>query len=260
VYVTPVSYWGKDSMAQAWTLVASASAQPLQPDVPVRVDTGDFFLAPGSYGIALYVTGNGPWYTLPGGAPLVAQNQDLTLRFGISKPLLFAGGSFSPRVWNGTVYYDAAPPPITTYGVGRTSSLGAGCVPRIGSSGVLSAATTEGFHVFGWRVPSHQPGLLLYSLNGRADLPFRGGRLRLAPPWRRTVPVDSGGLAPGVHCWGRYELDLAAFAHGGLGGNPAPQLAWPGTTVNCQWWARDPGFAPPNDALLSDGLELTVQP
>ena len=258
VYVTSGSFVGKDALPGAWTLVASATAQPLALNIPVRVDTADFFLGEGLHGLALYISGNGPCYTMPGGAPLSIANADLTLRFGISKPLLFAGGNFLPRIWNGTIYYDAAPPQLATYGVGRVSSLGANCVPRITASGVLSVSTPAEFCVFGWRVPSHQNGLLLYSLHGRADLPFSGGRLRLSPPIRRTLPVNSGGLSAGIDYSGRFALEFGAFARGQLGGNPSSALLWPGTVVNCQWWGRDPGFTPPFDALLSDGLEFVV--
>lgn len=258
VFVTPGGYLGKDSQPSAWTQVASAAAMPNFPDEPLRIDTADFFLPQGTHGLALYVAGNGPWYSIPPVAPTSVSNADVTLRFGIAKPLRFAGGSFGPRVWNGTLYYGAPPPPIVEYGVGKTTSLGVDCVPRIAATGVLSTAPQARCIVLGRRIPSHQPGLLLYSFQGRADLPFAGGRLLVSTPVRRSIPLNSGGTTSSFDCSGRFALDLSAFARGELGGNPAAGLALPGTVVNCQWWGRDPGFAGPNQTLLSDALELVV--
>jgi hypothetical protein len=72
---------------------------------------------------------------------------------------------------------------------------------------------------------------------------------------------NSGGAAlPSDDCSGTVALDLNAFASGALGGTPAPQLHAVGYTVHCQFWGRDPGFAPPQNTMLSSALRYVVLP
>ncbi|MBK8177312.1 MAG: hypothetical protein IPK67_00075 [Planctomycetes bacterium] len=146
---------------------------------------------------------------------------------------------------------------IQTYCTAKVNSLG--CTPQIAALGLPSASASSGFSISASPVLNNKPGLLLYGIAGRWDLPFQGGFLCVRSP-RRGPPVNSGGNPPPNDCSGMYSLDMNCFASGGCGGTPLPELALPGTVVDCQWWGRDPGFATPNGSTLSDGLEYVVRP
>ncbi|HVS10051.1 MAG TPA: hypothetical protein VMS76_09265 [Planctomycetota bacterium] len=144
------------------------------------------------------------------------------------------------------------------YCTAKVNSLG--CTPMIASAGTPSASAGSGFTVSASQVINNKPGILIYSLNGKAANPFGGGTLCVAAPIKRTPVGNSGGNNPPNDCSGQYSLDMNAFAVGALGGAPEPALTVAGTVVNCQWWGRDPGFAPPNNITLSDAMEYVVAP
>jgi hypothetical protein len=143
------------------------------------------------------------------------------------------------------------------YCTAKTNSLG--CVPSIAWSGVPNVSSSSGFVIEGHDVRNNKPGLLFYGVDGRDALPFQGGVLCVHAPLRRTPVVHSGGAPfPAEDCSGIYSVDMNSFAFGTLGGQPNPALRVVGTTVDCQWWGRDPGFAPPDATSLTDALEYTV--
>jgi hypothetical protein len=147
----------------------------------------------------------------------------------------------------------------TSYCTAKTNSFG--CLPAIGWTGNPSATAGSGFTIRGANVRNQKPGLLLYTIQGRAATPFTGGFLCLVPPVKRTPGVSSlGNPLPFQDCSGMYQIDMNAFAVGALGGNPLAQLQVPGTKVQAQFWGRDNGFTPPNDTTLTDAIEFDVGP
>jgi hypothetical protein len=146
----------------------------------------------------------------------------------------------------------------TLYCTAKLNSLG--CTPSMHAIGAPSATAPSGFVASATAVLNNKSGLLFYGLNGAANLPFQGGRLCAAPPLLRAPLANSGGHPPPNDCSGAYSIDLNAFAQGLAGGHPDPALRVPGTSVHCQWWSRDPGFAQPDNSALSDALAYVVGP
>jgi hypothetical protein len=162
-----------------------------------------------------------------------------------------------PMALASTTVGSGAPAPLA-YCSGKINALG--CAPMIGCSGTPSASAASGFTVIAALVRNNKPGLMFYGPNGPQSAPFQNGTLCVQTPVNRAILSSSGGTAAGDDCSGVYSLDLNAFARGALGGSPSPLLSIAGTRINCQWWGRDPGFAPPNNTTLSDGLQIWIGP
>ncbi len=171
----------------------------------------------------------------------------------------YNGGGFIDMDDMQVDYGTPCPGPVT-YCTPKVNSLG--CTPGISATGNPSATAPSGLLVRSVNMRNHKPGLLIYGVNGRANLPFRGGFLCIAAPVKRTPPSDSGGNAlPTIDCSGVYNIDMNSLAQGLLGGGqPLPALRVPGTTVCCQFWAVDSGFPAPDNVGLSDALEYVVCP
>ena len=158
------------------------------------------------------------------------------------------------------VTYDLAVPSQIALNYCTAKVNSQACVPAIGFSGCSSASAGSGFVVGGTNFINNKACLLFYGVNGQAANPFQGGTLCVKAPIRRTPATNTFGNPPPNDCSGAPTIDMNLFAVGGLGGTPLPALTVPGTLVDTQWWGRDPGFAPPNNTQLSDGLEYVIGP
>jgi hypothetical protein len=141
----------------------------------------------------------------------------------------------------------------TVYCTPKTNSVG--CQPSISWLGTPSTSAGSGFFLQATSEINRVSGMLLYTTAGRASTPFGGGTLCLAQPLRRTPLLNSGGSLQGLNCSGVYSMDFAAWIASGA--DPALVA---GTTVQAQFYSRDPGFAAPNNIGLTAGLEFTLVP
>jgi hypothetical protein len=156
---------------------------------------------------------------------------------------------------NSAMIYDGTPGSFT-YCTPKLNSQG--CLPDIWWAGESSPSQSSGFTVFSNFTLNNKSGLMFYGVSGQAALPFQGGTLCVAAPIKRTPGVNSFGNPPPNDCSGVFIIDMNQFAAGLGGGTPLPALSLSGTTVNCQWWGRDPGYAAPNNTSLSLALEYIV--
>ncbi|HUR28695.1 MAG TPA: CHRD domain-containing protein [Planctomycetota bacterium] len=161
----------------------------------------------------------------------------------------FGGGEIRGQILMGTTNPN-------TYCTPKVNSLG--CTPVISANGTPSATSGSGFVVSATNVINNKPGLLIYANTGGAAVPFSGGTLCINTPIRRSIPLNSTGNPPPNDCSGLYTIDMNAFAVGALGGIPAAYLTASGTVVCCQFWGRDNGFTPPDNATLTDALQYQI--
>ena len=140
----------------------------------------------------------------------------------------------------------------TTYCTAKTNGLG--CVPSIARDGLPSPTAQSGFEISASNVVNQALGVLAWSAGGRVANPFHGGTWCVRAPLVRTPVRSSGGTpAPALDCSGRWSLDFNTYMQSSI----APP---PGTTLNCQWYGRDPSLASPHNVQLSDALEFVLLP
>ncbi len=137
IFVTAAggTYVGNTANAGAWTQVATGTGTSAGNNLPTPVDTSDFVLPAGTYGVAVQYNGagmnytNGNGTTVPGsGTNQTYSTPELTLLAGCSQAAPFTGALNNPRVWNGSILYT------------NVGGLGACCAPN-GTCSVVDLAT-----------------------------------------------------------------------------------------------------------------------
>ncbi|MEZ4779887.1 MAG: HYR domain-containing protein, partial [Flavobacteriaceae bacterium] len=118
VYTLVGTFVGNQTNAGAWTLTATGSGTGAGTNNPSNVTLGSpMALSAGTtYGIALRMVNAAPQYSGTGTNPAPGStsysNADLSLSLGSAVSGLFTGSVFTPRIWNGTIYYGSPAPPV----------------------------------------------------------------------------------------------------------------------------------------------------
>ncbi|HTF88425.1 MAG TPA: hypothetical protein VK843_08450, partial [Planctomycetota bacterium] len=254
-------FYADHGSSRIWSFTYDRNTQTKGPTIEVTTQ-----LAPGGgqsinsitsfgedgFGEILIVDGGGELYRI------IDTGQTDCNSNGISDTCDLSSGNSLDSNSNGIPDECDGTPPVA-YCSGKFASNG--CAPNMEFTGYSSATKGFGFIVRGAGAMNNKPGLLLYSVNGQNATPFQGGVLCVNSPIKRTPGTNSGGNPlPADDCSGVFSIDFNAFAVGFLGGQPLAALQLPGTVVDTQWWGRDPGYAPPANSQLTNGLEFQVHP
>jgi len=123
VYTVPTTHAGNELIPGNWTLVGTGTGVSAGLNLPSPVTlAAPFQLGTGAVGMAIFLRG-GPGsvslsYTNGTGSNQNYSNSDLALALGTATNAFFSPSVFTPRVWNGTVYYDVVPEPASMAALG----------------------------------------------------------------------------------------------------------------------------------------------
>jgi len=108
------SYAPHTTNAGAWTLMGTDTVETATAPAPIHVNIGGLTINPGeTYGLyftEIGVAATSVAYTNGNGSNQQYNNGEVQLDLGVGKSYPF-GSTFTPRVWNGTIYYNVIPAP-----------------------------------------------------------------------------------------------------------------------------------------------------
>ena len=140
-----------------------------------------------------------------------------------------------------------------TYCTGKVNSLG--CAPFLTFTGQPSATSTVPFRITGNDFIPSEAGFLLYSVVGKANLNFHGGKLCIKSPFARFLPVKFAKNTGAPPCTGALTRNFNARIQSG--GDPSLSV---GQRVNAQFLQRDPADTFGFGDALSDGIQFVIEP
>ncbi len=261
VHTVPGGYSGHESNAGAWTLQGSglANSPGLNLPTPLPFVLDITILAGQTMGF--YVTGTGvPGINYTNGTAIIYSNSHLELYEGLGVQYPF-GATYSPRTWNGTVYYTSAVGVTYCYGDGS----GQFC-PCLNIAGIEEGcANSSG--VGATLVGGGSPGVRADNLSLTATGLVPGGAALL---FAGTLEVNGGmGMlfGDGLRCAGNQVQRLGVQMPNSTGiANFGPQIAstagfGAGETRTFQVWYQDPSGSPCGSGFnLTNGVKISFSP
>ena len=111
VWACPITHGGNLTNPANWTILGSATA-PVGPGAMTSfVLAAPIALPLGTYGIGLRALGFGHGYTTGNGTNQTFSTAELTLQAGAAQNSFLSGSTFTPRVFNGSIFYQGGGPP-----------------------------------------------------------------------------------------------------------------------------------------------------
>jgi hypothetical protein len=145
VYCRPGTSVGFENTSVGWTLAATGTGVSAEPSLAM-IDTSDFALAPGLYGIALISSGDGHRYTSFSNTYM---NADVRIDAGKASNVPWVS-PIASRTWNGCLFYSVGGSPASWTTLNQTGCPLNGTEPSVnlaaGQLPITGATWTFEFH------------------------------------------------------------------------------------------------------------------
>ena len=261
VYTIPTTYVGNAGSSAGWTLAASDDGTAIGAGAgsPTAINfLAPMTLAPGTYGIALigdnsttglqldhdYTNGNGT------NQNYASLDGVLSLSAGAADNTPFAGGGFTPRVWNGKFCHGAGGigvpycGPAVANSTGASATMSASGSATVANNDLVLEANDLPLNAFGFFLTSTTQGFSPMPGGSAGNLCLGGSIGRFVGPGQIQNSGSTGSIS--------LATDNSQWpTPGGLIQVNA------GETWNCQAWYRDMSMGGGATSNFTDGLEIT---